>query len=184
MELIKKQIKIFIICGKARSGKSTVAGIIRNSYEKKNLKVLNLMYSEYLKNYAKKITGWDGNERTKPRTFLQELGTDYIRKNIDENFFVKRLVEDLEIYSNFFDIITISDARFLNEIEVPKNYYKCFTIKVETDKISEELTEIEKRHISENYIDLITNYDFVIKNNGTILDLKNNVLKIVEEVEK
>ena len=52
----KKNTKIFIIYGKARHGKDTVAGIIEEYY--KNEKVINLQISSSLKEYAKKISGW------------------------------------------------------------------------------------------------------------------------------
>ena len=87
--------KIYIVCGKARHGKDTVSEIIRNYYTEKGLKVLNLQYSSYIKEYAKKISNWDGSEETKPRELLQHLGTEVIRKNIDNLFFVNRICEDI-----------------------------------------------------------------------------------------
>ena len=174
---------IFIVCGKARSGKSTAASMIREYYELKNKKTVNLMYSETLKNYVKKICNWDGNERTKPRTMLQKLGTDYIRNQIDINFFVKRMMEDLEIYDKFFDIITISDARFQNEIDTPKQKYTVITIKIETKRINNELTQIEKQHLSECSLEEYHDYQYIIENNGTIEELKEKIETILEEVE-
>ena len=47
-------MKIFIICGKARHGKDTTAEIIDKYFEKNGKKVINLQYSSYLKEYAKK----------------------------------------------------------------------------------------------------------------------------------
>ena len=35
-------------------------------------------------------------EETKPRTLLQQLGTDIIRNNIDNYFFIKRIIEDIK----------------------------------------------------------------------------------------
>ena len=54
-----KETKIFLIAGKARSGKDTVADIMEKYYESKNQKVVKLGFSEHIKTYAKKITGWD-----------------------------------------------------------------------------------------------------------------------------
>ena len=73
-------MKIFVISGKARHGKDTVALDIKEIYEKKGLRVINLAYGSYIKEYAKKISDWDGKEESKPRELLQELGTDVIRK--------------------------------------------------------------------------------------------------------
>lgn len=174
---------IFIVCGKARSGKSTAASIIREYYQKKNKKTVNLMYSEPLKNYVKKISNWDGNERTKPRTLLQQLGTDYIRREVSIDFFVKRMIEDLNIYDKYFDIITISDARFPNEIDGPKKKYEVITIKINTKRINNELTESEKKHSSECSLEEYNDYQYVIDNDGTIEELKNKIEKILEEVK-
>ena len=45
-------------------------------------KMISLQYGSYIKEYAKKISNWDGNEETKPRELLQQLGTNIIRKNM------------------------------------------------------------------------------------------------------
>lgn len=102
---------IFIISGKAHSGKDTIAKYIKSIENN----TIILSYGSYIKEYAKKISDWDGNEYTKPRELLQELGTNIIRKNINKSFFVNRMIDDIKIYSNFFDVIVISDARFKNE---------------------------------------------------------------------
>ena len=80
-------MKIYVISGKARHGKDTVALDIKEIYEDKGLKVINLAYGSYIKEYAKKISNWNGSEESKPRELLQELGTDVIRKKIDNDFF-------------------------------------------------------------------------------------------------
>jgi len=174
--------KIYIVAGKARSGKSTACKFIEEIYASKNIKVLNLMYSEYLKNYTKKITNWDGNERTKPRSFLQQLG-DLIRKEMGNDFFVNRLIEDVSIYKKYYNIFTISDARFPNEIECIKQKYDVVTIYIEHIE-SNELTTLEQAHITETSLDNYTNFDYKIKNDGTIEELKEKIYKIIEEVEK
>ena len=93
--------KIFLIAGKAESGKDTTASFIMDNYEKKNKKCLRLAYASYIKMYVKNISDWDGSEETKPRELLQTLGTDIIRKNIDDNFFVNRICDDIRVYSYF-----------------------------------------------------------------------------------
>ena len=116
-------IKIVLIAGKARAGKDTTATMLKEIYEKKGKKILNIQYSSYIKEYAKKISNWDGSEETKPRKLLQQLGTDIIRKQIDEEFFIKKIIDDLKVYSFFFDVVTISDARFKIEIDNPKKEF-------------------------------------------------------------
>lgn len=88
--------KIFIVSGKARHGKDTTCSFIKELCEEKGLKVINLAYGNYIKEYVKKITDWDGSEETKEsvRSILQLVGTEIVRDNIDEDFFVKRLCDD------------------------------------------------------------------------------------------
>lgn len=79
MELRTEEAKIIILSGKARSGKDTSMEIIKKKYESLGKKVICLFYASYIKEYAKRISDWDGNDETKPRTLLQVLGTDIIR---------------------------------------------------------------------------------------------------------
>ena len=178
-----KNPKIFIISGKARAGKDTTAGYIKNIYESKNLKVLNLQYSSYIKEYAKKISNWDGSEDTKPRELLQKLGTDIIRKNLGDNFFVNKLIEDIKVYSYFFDVITISDARFKIEIDIPKQYFNnIYAIRIERPYFNNGLTEEQKNHPTEIDLDDYDKFNYKIINDGTLYDLSCKVRQMIEEV--
>ncbi len=177
-------MKIFVISGKARHGKDTVALDIKEIYEKKGLRVINLAYGSYIKEYAKKISDWDGKEESKPRELLQELGTDIIRKKIDNDFFVRRICEDIKVYSYYFDIITISDARFPNELEWPKKIFEnVINIRIIRDGYDSVLTKTEQKHLTEVALDEYNNYDYVIHNDGTLEDLKGKVLDVVRKVE-
>ena len=75
-------MKIFLIAGKARSGKDTLSDFLIEELEKNN-KVCRLQISGYLKYYIMKYFGWDGREETKPRDLLNYLGTDIIRNKIN-----------------------------------------------------------------------------------------------------
>ena len=44
MNLKEKQPKIYIICGKARHGKDTVAEMLKEIYEEQQIDILNLQY--------------------------------------------------------------------------------------------------------------------------------------------
>ena len=103
MELLERKIKIIVLSGKARSGKDIVADIIYNYY--KNKKVKKLSYAYYLKQYVKSITNWDGNEDNKPRDLLQFIGIDLIKNKIDNKLLINRVIEDIKVYSYFYDII-------------------------------------------------------------------------------
>ena len=87
-------MKIFLVGGKAGSGKGEVAKLIKEYYIYKLENCVITEYSKYLKIFAKELTDWDGNPNTKPRKYLQELG-DKIRK-LDNKFFINKMIDDLK----------------------------------------------------------------------------------------
>ena len=176
-------MKIFVICGKARHGKDTTALIIDKYFEKNNKKVINLQYSSYLKEYAKRITGWDGSEETKPRELLQYLGTEYIRKEIDNLFFVKRMIGDLKVYSKYFDVATISDARMVEEIdELKKEFPNVCAIKVVRPNFDNGLSAEQQKHATEIALDNYDKIDHVLLNDGTLEDLEKKIEDLMEVI--
>ena len=180
-----KNPKFYILSGKAGTGKNKVASYIEEVYNKKNIKVINLAYASYLKEYAKNILNWDGNEETKPREFLQQIGVELIKTNIDSMMLVNRLVEDAKVYSYFYDVITISDARFEEEIEPIRNLFDNVTvIYISSLDGKNNLTIEEKKHATEVGLDKYNNYDYDIDNSGTLDQLKEKVESIINEVEK
>ena len=175
--------KVILIAGKARAGKDTTALLLKEIYTEKGKKTINLAYGNYIKEYAKNISDWDGRDETKPRSLLQRLGTDIIRKDIDPNFFVKRLCDDIKVYSYFFDVITVSDVRFPNEIDGPSAMFKdIIKIKIIRDNFVSNLTDVEKKHITETALDSYNDFDYIIHNDGTISDLREKVEQIVAEL--
>ena len=74
MEFVKRNPKIFILSGIARSGKDTVAKIIKDYYKEKDTIIIS--FGHYIKDYVKRVSDWDGSEETKPRDFLQQLGIE------------------------------------------------------------------------------------------------------------
>jgi len=180
MEFIKKNPKLIILTGHAQSGKNETANIIKEYCENKNQKTVILAYAKYIKDYIKEITNWDGSEETKPRELLQQLGVELIKNQIDENMLINRIKEDIKVYEYFFDVIIISDARFVTEIENIKNN-NTTVIKIEGKE--NNLTEIQKHHITETALDNYNKYDYIIKNNKTKENLKKQIEKIMEEMK-
>lgn len=184
MDIKKNDVKIFILCGKARSGKDTISEFIKNYFEKKGKKAIITAYAFYIKEYAKKIFDWDGNDETKPRDLLNSIGTDVVRKNIDEMFFIKRTIEDIEVFSYFSDVIIISDARFPSEITSIKEKFKnVYAIHVVRPNFDSGLNSNQKTHVVETSLDNFDSYDYEITNDKTLDELKEKVYKMLEEVE-
>lgn len=178
MEFIKRNPQIFILSGKARSGKETVSEIIKNYYHDK--KVVTLSFAFYLKEYAKKISGWDGSENEKPRELLQQLGVELIKEKIDDKLLIKRVLEDIEIYSYFFDVIIITDARLIDEVEYIKNKYpNSKVIRIIRDEYENNLTESQKNHITETGLDDYNKFDYIVKNKE-LEQLEEEIKKILE----
>lgn len=185
MEVFNRQPKIFIICGKARHGKDTTALIIKKIYEEKQKQVLNISYGSAIKEYAKKISDWDGSDETKPRTLLQQLGTEVVRNKIDQMFFVDRLMNDIKVYSYYFDVLTISDARFKTEVDIPKNLFpNVIAIKVVRPNFDNGLTIEQQNHPTEKDLDDYDKYDYTIMNDGTIEELENKIKTLVGELDE
>lgn len=181
MELRKEEALVIVLSGKARSGKDTSLEILKRKYEQIGKKVISLYYASYIKEYAKKISSWDGNDENKPRALLQELGTDIIRNTIDKNFFINRIIEDIKVYSKFFDIIIIGDARFPEEIDyIKKEFNKVISVHINRKDMN-LLTEEEKKHVTETALDDYKSYDYEINNDGSIEDLKTKLEEIIKE---
>lgn|SRR5574344_969860 len=179
MEFKKKNPKIYVISGKAGTGKDKIATLItKNS----NLKSITISYAFYLKEYAKRVLGWDGAEETKPREFLQQVGVELIKKNIDDKLLLRRVIEDIKVYSYFYDIIIIDDARFKEEItSIKTNFNNVTSINVKSTSNRNKLTEEQQRHLTETSLDDFNDYDYVIENDLDVKTLEEKVKEIVKE---
>jgi hypothetical protein len=185
MEVEYRHPKIYFIAGKARHGKTTTGLIIKEEYEKRGQKAITASYGKYIKDYAKMFFNWDGKEETKPRELLQQLGTDIIRKKLKkEEIFINRMIEDIEIMSYFFDAIIIDDARFEKEIDKPKSVFdNVLCIKVVRDYFDTDLTSEQQHHATETGLDNYDKFDYCIHNNGSIDDLRKQLITIINKEE-
>lgn len=180
MEFIKRNTKLFIISGRARSGKNTVAKLIEEHYKDK--KYITISFGYYIKDYAKRISNWDGSEENKPRELLQQLGIELIKNKINDRLFINRIIDDIEVFSYFYDVIIVSDARLKDEVETLKNKYKN-SISIRVNRNSDNgLSKDEKNHLTETNLDNYDKFDKTIENINYDL-LKLDVEKILNEVE-
>ena len=176
-------MKIFVVCGKARYGKDEVSSLIGNYYNKRGKKTINLQFSSYIKEYAKNITNWDGSDDTKPRKLLQEIGTDVVRKKIDPLFFIKRIIDDIKVYSYYFDIITISDARVKEEVTgIKKAFDDVCAIKIDRPNFDNGLTLEQRNHYTETDLDDYQGFDYTIINDGDLKDLEEKVEDLMKVI--
>ena len=175
-------MKVFIIGGKARHGKDSLAGFMKEELEKKGKKVAIMHLSTYIKHFLLDYFGWDGSDETKPRTLMQELGTDVIRGKLNKPlFFLDRLVEDIEVLEYYFDAVIISDVRFPLEYEkIKEKYNTALRIFIKRPNLVSELNEKEQQHITETALDNFKDYDIEVINNN-LDELKEKAIQIIKE---
>lgn len=172
-------MKIYIISGKAGSGKGEVAKLIKQYYRAKGKKGIITEFSKYLKMYAKEIIGWDG-ANPKPRKFLQDLGVT-IKDNIGINdMLINRTIEDLKVYSLYYDVVIIADARYPEEIDkIRDNFSDVTSIYVENQFGASTLSLDEQMHITETALEGYNDFDATIINDD-IEKLDNKVAQVIE----
>ncbi len=173
-------MKVILIAGKARSGKTKAAHILKEILETKKEKVVITEYSKYIKLFAKDLLGWDMISEPKPRTFLQDMG-EYVRKLKKDTYFTERMKEDLRIYEHFVDVVIISDVRMPKELDELSSF-QPLKIQVVNDLASYDLNEEQARHETEHALDHYQDFDYIIKNK-TEKEMKEILKEIVKERE-
>lgn len=174
-------MKIFLVGGKAGSGKGEVAKLIKEYYIYKLENCVITEYSKYLKLFAKELTDWDGNPNTKPRKYLQELG-DKIRK-LDNKFFINKMIDDLKVYEELVENVVVSDVRFPEEIEdIKLNYDNVHAIYVENQFGASKLTLEEQTHRTETALENYNEFDYILVND-TLESLKEKVFKYLDGIK-
>lgn len=154
---------IILISGKARAGKDTFA-LGLDGYNKYS-------FAGQLKDFAIKL-GWNGHKDERGRKFLQDLASTV--REYNRNTWVNLVCRMLETNS-YPNQIAITDCRYLNEIQImrqwgKKNGYKVITVRIERPNYDNGLTEEQKNHPSETELDGFC-FDHIIENSGTIGDL-------------
>lgn len=148
-----------------------------------DLKELHPITAEKVKEISKQLGTEKSNffdEKTKlTRMFLQIYGTEIFRNRIDENWWVKQLIQ--RVHKSINTITVITDVRFENEIELIKKVtqFDVKTIRIERDMKRDESMDA---HPSEISLDTYKNWDCEIKNNRTLMDLYNEAEKVVDEM--
>ena len=184
MDIKETPAKIYLISGKARHGKDTFSSYLKSCYEKSGKKVIVTQLSKYIKYYAREITGWNLTEEDKPRELLQQLGTNIIRERLGkEDLFIKRMIDDIEIFSCFFDAIIISDVRLKKEIDDLRSVYpELVAINIFRPNFDNGLTEEQQRHKTEIDLDDYDKFDIRVINT-TLEELEKTAEKIYIENE-
>lgn len=185
MEIKFRNPKIFLISGKAKHGKDTFSLYLKDVYQKSGKDVIVTQLAKYIKYYAREMTGWDLSEESKPREFLQQLGTNVIRQQLKkDDLFINRMIDDIEIFSYFYDAIIISDVRLKKEInDLKKAFPDLKVIHISRPNFDNGLTDEQKNHLTEIDLDDFTGFDDEIIN--TTLDkLDESALDLYKKYER
>jgi hypothetical protein len=125
------------------------------------------------------------------RDLLQKLGTEAMREGLHNNVWVNALFaeyrpinpEACQSMGNVLDYTNcdwpnwiITDTRFPNELESVKNR-KGITMKIVRDSGN----TLGTQHISETALNHVTDWDYVVENNGTLEELKQKLFDILSK---
>lgn len=185
MEFKNKHPLIILIGGRARSGKSTLALYLEKEYQNQSKKVIVSPYTKYLKQYIVDVTGEQIDDDNKPRDLLQQISSKIIKGDLkNKEFFIKRQIEDIEIYSYFADVILIADVRFPEEIQKIKEHFSnVVSIGVIRENYISTLTKEQQQDITETALDNYYNYDFEVINKEEE-NLKIIAQEIIEKIKE
>ena len=169
--------------GKLKTIAEIISGIPKEKFEDQDFKYTNLpkCWDRQVQSGRYKTT-----QSMTVRDLLQLLGTEAMRNGLHTNVWVNALMSDytpahylvgaLEtelseesaVYPNWI----ITDTRFPNELEAVREQ-KGITIKVH--RPGRKTDEKQAQHASEVALDHVTDWDYVISNDGDLSDLKNKV---------
>ncbi len=177
-------MELYLIAGKAGSGKDTFATYLKEVLEEKGKNVCLLHLTDPLYRMAENYFGYPNPKVEKPRSFLQTLGVEIIDEKLGKKYFlVDRLSEDISILESFFDVGIICDGRLKKEIEELKRRYPCMMrILIQKDQLENALTDQEKNHRTETEVEEYDDYDEIVQNT-TLEALKREAEKIIKKRE-
>lgn len=176
----------FGVLGRKRSGKSTVAECLREQY---GYTVLG--FADPLRELARRVNPiidndgkndpvhyapaekWHGYERMKDmwpesRIFLQDLGNG-VREVFGDRTFINELEHRLGYVEGS---VVVPDVRYPNEVESLIRH-GFWTVRVERPGLDDSDTHISETALDGYYA------DFLIKNTGSLQDLKQQVDELV-----
>lgn len=159
---------VFITNGMARCGKDTFAMFLSEM-------IPTLKYSsiEKVKDIARQC-GWDGGKAEIDRKFLSDLKaltneySDMAFNDVSDR--VNIFMSD----DNFHQVMLI-DIREPEEIEKAKIIFGAKTILIKNDRVKQINSNMSDANVY-NY-----DYDFVIENNGTLEDFRENIKQFKEK---
>lgn len=168
--------KIIIFSGKQFSGKDTAAKImLANMPEYKRCAMGDIIKLTYGK--EKGLT-YDEIEKNKPMYRQDLINLGNWGRAQDSDYWLKKIIEQ-------DGNIMVTDVRVPHEYEVFKNAgAKSIRVEAGREVRAHRGTLIGEDDITETGLDHITDWDYVIDNNGDYENLKQQVDEIIEDLKK
>jgi len=172
-------MKIILVNGMPESGKTTFEKFCQEELYI-NYDIPCEIYSTInpIKNIAKKI-GWNGKKTPKDRRFLSDL-KDLCTKYSDYSisWIKSKINTDLEFYHTKEEIIFFIDTREPEEIERLKKEWGAKALLVRRATVE---NKEHSNHADANVFQY--EYDYIIKNIGTLEDLKKIAKNFIMKIE-
>ena len=174
--------KVVGLVGKLQSGKTTAANMVINYYNLKNYdSVYKYSFADLLKLMILNAGICTVEELWEKKTefsrmMMQKIGTEIIRKQVSNDFWVHKMKEKLSNEHIKNSLIIIDDVRFLNEANLI-NSFDGTLIRIRRPSL--ERNKNENLHLSETEQDgILVDYD--ILNDGSLDDLQKKMFGIME----
>jgi hypothetical protein len=135
------------------------------------LREIDLLLSKFKINRS----NWYENKTELSRLLLQIYGTDIMQNRVDENFWNKKMEDEIKKLD--YEFIIISDCRFRTNIEWMSNIDDVLSYTIRVDRNVEQNNHISERDLN-NYHD----WNFEIDNNGSLDDLFNSSKQIAKSI--
>jgi hypothetical protein len=120
---------------------------------------------------------WTDDKTDITRCLMQLYGTQIFRQRVDTNYWVKQVQHRCEQSDS--DYIIITDCRFPNEItEMNSSKYEIITMRINRN-IN---TTNQSNHASEIALDDWSDWNYIISNDGSLIDLKNAAKIIADDL--
>ncbi|MDR1914819.1 MAG: hypothetical protein LBQ68_10125 [Clostridiales bacterium] len=171
-------MRVILISGKARHGKSTMARYLEDGITKIGKRVMRLAFADYVKFVSAKYFGWNGEKDQKGRHILQYVGTDLVRSR-DENFWVDNIIRFSKIIERDMDYVLIDDWRFPNEYTrwIEQGFENVTKLRVVRTGYDSILTPEQQLHPSETALDNY-NFDYTITT-STLAELQSECVRLL-----
>lgn len=175
-----------VLFGKIRSGKDTVGEMLIENYGFNRL-AFGDEIGEIIKRYFP-----NAFDNGKPRHHYQFIGQQF--RQLDADIWIKELLRKAEVLDHMTGKpvnIVVTDARQLNEAKKLKEHGYVIVKVVASDEI--RIDRMKKagdnfrpemlEHETEKQVDLVSP-DYVVPNDGTLEDLKENVDLLIEMIKE